>query len=451
VPFTSAVSAGSGTLLGNTALPAVQYNLGVAAYMQQTSTLTPLPSFSAAIPYLPADIDAVVPSPEYSKDKDGWLWGSHPDFSSDRMQAIKDAVRKHKKAFAYQVTDLPGYHGKIPPFSIELTTSQPVYTPPRRFSPLEVDVIDKKCEELRDADLIEPAPHTDGFASPPVVAAKKDENGEWTDHRFCVDFRKLNASTKPDRYGLHRIDDLFAGVGDAVIFSKIDLRAGFHQIPIDPASRSATSFWWKNQLWRYKRMPFGLRNAPSVFQRIVDHELTAAGCDAFARGYIDDILIWSKTPEEHAQHLEQVLHALHQCGLRAHPDKSIFGTACLEYLGHNLSAKGLSPCEVKVKAIAQLKSPGNVSELRSVLGFLNYYRVYLPCFSQLAEPMVRLLSKAAKWLWGGEQEASFASLKTELTKPGRALCRFDPSKPVRLYTDWSKQGISAIMHQVSPD
>jgi len=136
-----------GTLLGSTALPAVQYNLGVAAYMQQISTLPPLPAFSAAIPYLPADIDSVVASPEYSKDRDGWLWGNHPDFSSDRMQGIKDAVRKHKKAFAYQVTDLPGYHGKIPPFSIEPTTPNPVYTPPRRFSPLEVDVIDKKCEE----------------------------------------------------------------------------------------------------------------------------------------------------------------------------------------------------------------------------------------------------------------------------------------------------------------
>ena len=213
---------------------------------------------------------------------------------------------------------------------------------------------------------------------------KKDEEGGWTAKRVCIDYRTLNKRIRKDRYTLHRPDDIFDRAGGARLYSKVDLRAGFHQIPIDPASQGYTAFWWRNQLSMYARAPFGVQSCPAIFQRIVDYELHKAGCAGFAMAYIDDIIVWSDTPEEHAEHLDKVLRALHDCGLRAHPDKSVFGADCIEYLGHNISAGGLSPNDVKIQAIRDLRPPTTVAEVLSVLGFMGYYRCLLPAAFQRA-------------------------------------------------------------------
>jgi hypothetical protein len=399
--------------------------------------------------YTPTGVDGVVPLPEYVKDPDhGWIWGNHPDATPDELGKLRETVLGCKKAFAYSLTDMPGYSGDIAPMQLQLKPDAKFYTRPRRYSELDKKVRDEKCRELQDAGFIRKLDPPVQFASAPVLAAKKDANGVWSDKRFCVDYRAANRHIVPDRYNLHRPEDIFARASRAKIFSKLDLRAGFHQLPVDPSSQEVTAFWWENELWCYNRVCFGIATSPSYFQRVMDHELNKAGCSAFAVAYIDDILVYSSTPEEHTKHVRQVLEALHNCGLRAHPDKSVFGSACIEFLGHNLSHHGISPHEVKVKAIAELRVPASLDELRSALGFLSYYRCYLPRFSQIARPLTHMMSKGVSYHMGPEEIAAFEALKKGLTEPGRVLRHFDPSLPIRLYTDWSKSGLSAILHQV---
>lgn len=153
---------------------------------------------------------------------------------------------------------------------------------------LEKDIINEKCTELFEAGLIEPCTDTT-YAANPTIAAKKDASGAWTDKRFCIDYRSINEATTLDRYQMHDPQELFDQLGASTFFSKIDLRAGFHQMPIAESDRSKTAFHWNGQLWQYARMPFGLKNAPSYFQRVVDFELAKAGLSNATVSFIDDI------------------------------------------------------------------------------------------------------------------------------------------------------------------
>jgi hypothetical protein len=242
------------------------------------------------------------------------------------------------------------------------------------------------------------------------MPGKKDSEGNWTERRFCVDFRKINSRTEQDRYQPQLAEELFADVGGAKFFSKLDLRAGFHQIPFTPEIQQVTAFWWGSKLFCYKRMPFGLKNATAAFQRIVDYELGRRELTHCSRAFVDDIIIFSDTIEEHIQHVADVITCLKDCGLRAHPDKSIFGADAVEYLGHMVSKSGLTPTEAKIASVREMKSPSNVSEIRSAMGFMNYLRCYVPNFSAIAQPINKLLGKGVAWDWGEEQEKAFNQL-----------------------------------------
>ena len=212
-----------------------------------------------------------------------------------------------------------------------------------------------------------------------------------------------------------------------------------------------TTFWWGNRTYCYTRLCFGLTNATAHFQRVMDYEIAMAHLQDNVCCFVDDILVHSRTHKEHVAHVRQALQMLHGCGLRAHPDKSVFGAASVEFLGHVVSPYGLSPHAAKVAAIRELPSPANVSDLRSVLGFCNYYRCYVPNYSAIVQPMNRLLSKDAAWSWSPECVQAFQDLKEELCREGRALRRADPALPYILYTDWSKQGVGAVLAQVHQD
>jgi Reverse transcriptase (RNA-dependent DNA polymerase)/RNase H-like domain found in reverse transcriptase len=402
--------------------------------------------------FTPGSEPTVVKDEAYTKDADGlWTWGNHPEFTPDQMQRLQEAVRKRKHCFAYSVNDLPGYSGKEPPFTIPLKHNDPIFSKQRSYSVIEQEIREEKMGELRDAGIIERAPANCQYASCPHYPAKRDANGNWTDKRSTVDFRNINAHTQPDLYGLHRIEDLFDRVTRAKFFTKIDLRSGFHQIPVHPDHRPKTAFWWGNELWQYKRLPMGLKSSPAHFQRVMDREIQEAGLTGSVACFIDDLLIYSDTAEEHIEHVSRMLDRLHEVGLRAHPGKSIFGAAVIEFLGHNVSYTGIHPTTAKVLAIRALRTPTNVTELQSVLGLMNYYRRFVPNYSVLQQPLNELLKKGAAWNWTAEHQQAYDSLKEALCKPGNALKSFDPSLPTRLYTDWSKQGIGAVLAQEHPD
>lgn len=244
-----------------------------------------------------------------------------------------------------------------------------------------------------------------------VVVAKKNEAGEWASTRTCHDFRRLNSATVREEHSLHHADDLFQWVGGKRIYTKLHLRSGFYQMGIAEEDRDKTAFWCNRKLYRFVRMTFGLKNAPIFFQRAVDSSLAANGCTDCARAFIDDIIITSDTPEQHALDVQCVLTALHSHGLMVHPHKSVFGAECVEYLGHNISSYGHSPNEAKVAAITKMPAPTCVSELRSVHGMLSYYRCYCRAFWAISAPLTALTKKGARWGWGPEQQAALDTLK----------------------------------------
>jgi hypothetical protein len=366
----------------------------------------------------------------------GWVFGRVEGMSAQCQEDLKAMVLEAQGGQCIQFGDLPGYCGDMPKFGMPLSHDRPIWCPARKLSVLEKEVQDEKCGELRDHGIISPSTSTK-YASGVVIAAKKDAvTGEWTDKRFCVDMRAQNlACADTDRYQLPLIDELFDRIGDASVFSHCDLRSGFYQLEIAEEHRPHSSFWWNGQLWMFNRVVMGAKNAPAYFQRVVDYELAKAGCSSFAVAFVDDVLIFSKTPEEHVKHVGQVLAALQNAGLRIHPSKSVFGTGVCEFLGHDVSKYGISPTKAKVAAIEALRPPRNVGELRSLLGLMSYYRSYLPNFSAISQPLNALLKKGSTRQWTPACQAAFEALKAGLTMEGNCLRRVRPDKPLVLYTD----------------
>jgi hypothetical protein len=165
---------------------------------------------------------------------------------------------------------------------------------------------------------------------------------------------------------MHLPETIFGDISGSKFFTKVDLRSGFHQIPVVAGDQAKTTFWWGNQLWMYTRMPFGARNATAHFQRMMDAQITASNLQANVCSFVDDILIHSTCMTDHIKHVEAALEMLEACNLKAHPDKTVIGAATVEFLGHNVSQHGLLPNEAKVLAIRTLPAPTCVSELRVV-------------------------------------------------------------------------------------
>jgi hypothetical protein len=365
------------------------------------------------------------------------VYCEHPGFTKSQLKRFVKAIERQGACFAHELSDIKGYKGSESVCTIPLNTNARIHTPPRNYGALERQIMDEKCREMRDAGIIVQVPSGKGvrYASAPTMPMKKDADGKWTDRRFCIDFRALNEATLTEPYGLHTAEHLFSKIQGSKFFSKIDLRSGFHQMPVAAADQPKTAFWWGNQLWMFVRMPFGLKNASSIFQRIMDAEIINAQLSHCACSFIDDILIHSATAEQHIQDVERVLAMLASVGLYAHPAKSVFGAEAVEYLGHLVSAQGRSPLEAKVVAIQALPEPTSKAELQHVLGIINYYRCYIPSFAAIANPIHKLLRKGVQWDWSAACSDAFQQLKQALTTPGLVLRHADPARRFYLHTD----------------
>jgi hypothetical protein len=214
-----------------------------------------------------------------------------------------------------------------------------------------------------------------------------------------IDYRPINAETKTSHYPMQRVDDCLAKAAGKSFFSKLDARSRFSQILIAPEDQPKTAFWWQGVLWMYTRAPFSLTNIPSHFQEAMDTILATEGLEEFATCYIDDILIFSDTAEEHLSQVCRVLLALFKNSLKAHTSKFIFCAPLMESLGFHVNGVGITPMASKIAAIKDLKSPTAVSHLRSLLGFLNYYRQFFDNFSARGAPLTELLKMDVTWEW----------------------------------------------------
>jgi hypothetical protein len=358
-------------------------------------------------------------------------------------------ARQH--IFTRDSRDLPGYSGPEGPASVTLKHTNRIFELPRRLSEAQREVQNEHCDELLAAGIIAKSPPTSNqYAANNHFPPKKDENGTWCTSRFVTDFRRLNEAIEQDTYLPPLAEDLLDRTKNAKIFTLMDLKSGYNQIPIAESDRKYFQFWWKNELFHYNRLPQGACTSSKIFQRIMDAELARHGLSAFCCAYQDDLLIWSDTADEHIEHVRRVLDMCDACNLRIHPAKSTIAANTLDFLGFQISQWGLSPTAAKCDAIRAMTPPTNADEVRVVMGFLNYYRQFVPQFSAIANPINQLLRKNVPFVWGPAQQDAFDTIRRILCDEGRALRRLQPDLPITVYCDWSQRGISAILAQVDP-
>src|SRR5688572_14148163 len=297
--------------------------------------------------------------------------------------------------------DLPG----LPPdraveFTIELEPgTAPISRRPYRMPPKELAELKTQLQELLDKGFVRPS--TSPWGCPALFVKKKDGT-----LRLCVDYRPLNAVTIKNKYPLPRIDLLFDQLSGAKVFSKIDLRSGYHQIKIKPEDIPKTVFSTRYGLYEYLVMSFGLTNAPAHFMYLMN-SVFMPELDKFVIVFIDDILVFSKNEEEHAQHLRIVLNRLREHQLYAKFSKCEFWLKKVPFLGHVLFKRGIEVDPGKVKDILDSKPPTSAHEVRSFLGMAGYYRRFIPNFSKISKPITELLKKEVKFGWSPECEESF--------------------------------------------
>jgi len=280
---------------------------------------------------------------------------------------------------------------------------------------------------------------------PVIFVPKKDKDGQWTKRRMCVDYRKLNAITKKNRYPLPLIEELQDRLNGAKWFTKLDIREGYYKVRIKKGEEWKTAFRTRYGLYEYQVMPFGLTNAPATFQGLINHVLYDH-LDDFVIAYLDDILIFSKTKEEHTQHVQKVLERLTKENLRLKPEKCEFYKQEVEYLGHIVTPEGLQMNPDKIKAILEYPAPTNVREILSFQGLAGYYRRFITGFSEITAPITDLLKGDTPFIWQQEQEQAFRNIKEEFRKEP-ILVHFDFEKQGIIDADASKRAIGARLQQ----
>ena len=267
---------------------------------------------------------------------------------------------------------------------------------------------------------------------------------------MCIDYRALNKITVKNRYPLPRIEELLDRLHGARYFSKIDLHSGYHQIRVREADIAKTAFVTRYDSFEYLVMPFGLCNAPATFQRIMN-TILRDGLDKFVLVFLDDILIFSRTKEEHEHHIRTILERLRTEKFFGRLKKCDFFKTEVEYLGFDVGAYGIKPSLSKVQAVADWPVPTSVKDVRSFLGLASFYREFIQVFSEIAAPLTDLTKKgrAEIWspdVWGAKEEEAFRRLKTAmLTAPVLQLPDFDREFVVT--TDASEVSVGAILQQ----
>ncbi|UYV81219.1 K02A2.6-like, partial [Cordylochernes scorpioides] len=356
-----------------------------------------------------------------------------------REHELKELLEHNRNVFSQHAIDL----GKVAiQHKIITKSEQPISLRPYRRPLKEYEEIAEQVKELLEHKLIRISDSP--WAFPVVMVPKKDGN-----KRMCIDYRRLNEITLDDRQPLPHIQDMFDRLHGSRFFSTLDVAWGYWQIEMDPQSIQKTAFVTNDGHYEFLVMPFGLKNAASTFQRIIKHilgELLWKGTCSFQ----DDILVYTKTWQEHIELLSNVFYKLRQYNMKLKVSKCIFGRTEVKYLGHIISHNQLKPDPGKVKSIQDFPRPDTVKKVRQFMGLANYYRKFVKDFSKISFPLVRLTRKNQPFIWNEEVEESFAKLKMALsTKPVLAI--YNPDYPSKVYTDASKYGIGAILTQIGPD
>ena len=377
--------------------------------------------------------------------------------SPEDINKVKDVLSGYPNAFSRSDHDLG--HSTIITHKIPLSDQQPFRERYRRIPPAMYDEVREHLKLMHESGVIRES--FSPYASPIVLVRKKDGS-----LRFCIDFRKLNQRTVRDSYALPRIDETLQMLHGAKWFSSLDLKSGYWQLEVDENDKHKTAFILPPPfgLWECNRMPFGLCNAPSTFQRAMEKclgDLNHTCCVV----YLDDIIVFSENIDDHVARLSAVIERLTQHGFKLKASKCRLLQTRVKYLGHVLSENGIETDPDKTESVRNWPTPQNVKELRAFLGLAGYYRKFIPNFSKIACPLNELLGGPRKrktksktspdqppppWVWSERRDQAFQQLKEKLVN-APILQYVDFSKPFVLHTDASTHGLGAALYQVDDE
>jgi transposase InsO family protein len=407
----------------------------------------------------PDEIRVHPPAPSTQSTSSEALAAKLQDFTGtpDQKERLTALLEKHKRTVCLDDNDL-GYTD-LEMHKVRTTDDVPVSQPHRIIPPKDFQEVREHIKDLLQKGVIQES--CSPYSAPVVIVRKRDGS-----IRLCIDYRRLNGKTVKDAYPLPRVLDTFDSLQGANFFSTLDLASGYHQIAMDPTDREKTAFTTPFGLFEFTRMPFGLTGAPATFQRLMNRVMSDFLFN-FLLVYLDDLLIFSRTFEDHLQHLDRVLQRLGDTGLKLNLQKCQLLCEEVSYLGHTISAKGVSCQKDKTEVVANWPTPSTTKELRSFLGFAGYYRRFVKDYAKIAGPLHDLVKQSESkgkgrrikgkgsttdlgCKWKPEHQAAFQGLKDHLT--GADVLAFaDFSKPFTLEVDASHLGLGAILSQEQTD
>jgi len=359
----------------------------------------------------------------------------------DPLDAVPKEFRDHMGIMGKEAADALPEHR---PYDCKIDLQEGSTAPWGPIYPLSEVELQTLREWLKEMERMGKIRHSTSPAGSPILFVPKPHGRGL---RLCVDYRALNRITIPNRYPLPLMQELQDRVQGAQWFTKMDLKNGFHLIRIREGDEWKTAFRTRYGLFEFQVMPFGLTNAPSTFQDVMNHVFSDM-LDVGVLAYMDDIQVYADTEKQHDNTVREVLRRLQRNGLAVSPEKCIWKTQEVEFLGYIIGREGIKMSQEKVEAVLEWKTPRNLTEVQSFLGFANFYRWFIQDYSRVARPLTELTKKEQRkeWSWSLEVEAAFQELKKRFTT-APILAHFDAAKPVIIETDASDFAIGAVLSQ----
>jgi hypothetical protein len=361
---------------------------------------------------------------------------SSTHLSESEKQDLINTLFKYQDVFSKSSDDIG--HTNLVQHSINTRNTAPIRQPPRRLPLGKRQTEKEEIEKMLKRGVIEPS--NSAWASPVVLVTKKDGTP-----RFCVDYRKVNDCTVKDAYPLPRVDDCIDSLSGAKYFSSLDLNSGYWQVAMKPEDKEKTAFATTMGLYQFTVMSFGLANAPSTFERLMENVLRGLQWEQCLL-YMDDIIIPSKSIEQGLERLENILERLKKANLKLKPSKCTLFQTHVNFLGHTVSESGIATNPDKISAVKNWSTPRNSKEVKSFLGLCSYYRRFVKDFAKIARPLHKVSEKNTKFQWTTECQEAFTKLKHELTSSS-ILGYPVPGIKFILDTDASDEATGAVLSQ----
>ena len=401
----------------------------------------------------PVSIEDLPPSKDTQRTKNvlDLVTIDHRHLTLNQLDISHSLLKKYDEVFSKCDTDIG--HTDMATHHIELLDESPFKQRPRRIPPAMFTEVKEHLKGLLDGNIIRKSKSP--WSSNVVLCRKK--NGEL---RMCIDYRQLNLRTKKDSYALPKIEEILSALSGNKYFTILDMKSGYHQIELHEPHKERTAFTvGPLGFYEFNRMPFGLVNAPATYQRLMEECFFGLHLE-ICYIYLDDLIIFSKTFEEHVERLERIFQRLREVNLKLSPKKCEFFKRKVRYVGHIVSAEGVEPDPDKVEKVKEWPTPTNPDDVRRFLGFVGYYRRFIKDFSKIARPLSDLVPEPTKkarrkpsnsiipdkWIWGAQQQDAFDNLKRQLISfPILGFPEYN--MPFEVHTDASSKGLGAVLYQ----